>query len=644
MPARIYTIVAILTLAVPPLYADENPRAPLDELLATPISTAARYEQQLASVAASVTVITAEEIERYGWTSLDEAIESVRDMFVTNDRNYSYFGIRGIGRPTDYNVRVLILLDGHPMNGGIWGEGATSGAMALDLGMVEKIEIVRGPGSALYGGHAMLAVINIISKDASSLDGFSFSASAGSHGKQELSLRSGFEMANGARFTAAARWSDVAGADLYQPEFDNPGVSDGVARGLDYERLYTAAAGFEKGGLRIDLSTRSRLKGIPNASFETAFNGDSNSLDRRDLAVVDYSHLLGRGKTLEAGAYVEKTLVRAQWQYDTQGVTTSRDTRVGAEVRLHWDIRPNQRLTVGSNVVDHPQASYSYVIGDYDFELRRAFTESSYYVQHEYHPTPRLGFMTGLRHDRFSHAPSSTNPRAAVLFTPNRNTTLKLLYGTAFLEPNLYQTFFQDPETPWKTNPDLRPESTRTLELAWEQRLGAEVLLVGSAYRIKASSLIETALDPNDSVYWYKNLGDFESRGAGVGLDWRRSNGIWTYLNYSLQEAATGGEDLVNAPDQQLKAGISTSPWKKLHGGLEVSYESPRHTRSGSETEGSILVNGVVSRQIAAHLRASLAVRNLFNADYAVPAGVEFRQQTIPQDGRTLTFKLTYTR
>src|SRR5436309_2348075 len=96
-------------------------KLPLDELLDTPISTAAKYDQQLSRVAASVTVISAEEIERYGWTTLPEALASVSDLYLTNDRNFTYVGVRGIGRPTDYNSRLLLLLDGQPLNGAIFG-------------------------------------------------------------------------------------------------------------------------------------------------------------------------------------------------------------------------------------------------------------------------------------------------------------------------------------------------------------------------------------------------------------------------------------------------------------------------------------------------------------------------------------------
>src|SRR5207248_652840 len=124
---RYATAMAVLALACC-LRADDNPqKRPLDKLLDTPVSTgrdyehllsstAAKYDQELANTPASVTVITSEEIERYGWTTLDQALQSVPGFYLTNDRNYTYLGVRGIGRPTDYNSRILLLLDGHMVN------------------------------------------------------------------------------------------------------------------------------------------------------------------------------------------------------------------------------------------------------------------------------------------------------------------------------------------------------------------------------------------------------------------------------------------------------------------------------------------------------------------------------------------------
>src|SRR5262249_40679486 len=115
--------------------------------------------------AASITVITREEIVSMGWLTLAEAVQSVRGIGLSNDRIYTYLGIRGFSPPGDLNTRVLILYDGHPMNDTWAGQGYTGRDLDVDLNEIERIEIVRGPGSALYGTGAFFAVINLVPRD-----------------------------------------------------------------------------------------------------------------------------------------------------------------------------------------------------------------------------------------------------------------------------------------------------------------------------------------------------------------------------------------------------------------------------------------------------------------------------------------------
>lgn len=85
---------------------------PLDSLLNMRISTASKYNQTMNEAPASVTIITSEDIERYGYRTLEDVFAGVRGFYISNDRNYSYVGVRGFGRPTDYNNRILLLIDG----------------------------------------------------------------------------------------------------------------------------------------------------------------------------------------------------------------------------------------------------------------------------------------------------------------------------------------------------------------------------------------------------------------------------------------------------------------------------------------------------------------------------------------------------
>lgn len=653
-----YATACTIVLLACSLHADEDPKQSpsLDKLLGTPVSTAteyehvlsstaAKYDQELANTPASITVITSEEIERYGWKTLDQVLQSVPGFYLTNDRNYTYLGVRGIGRPTDYNSRIMIMVDGHVQNEPVFG-GAPAGAdLAIDLASVEKIEIIHGPGSALYGSHAMHAVINVITRSADDMDGISVSAHAGSLRNEGAALRFGKTFDNGLQITASGLWETTNGANLYFPEYDTPETGSGVARSRDYEDRYGFRLGLRKGNFDLTASRRSRTKGIPTGSYESLFDVDSYTTEWHDVVDAGYHRTIGADKILELRAGWDRTGEHGVWPYDpAPGIDDTLSVRLNGEARLHWDIRPNHRLTVGAEYVAVPTARYRFDLGDYQSHFARPYQSMSYYAEYNFRPTPRLGLVAGVRRDDFSSTADSINPRAAILFNPNKSTTFKLLYGTAFRSPNTYETYYSDPVTPWKANPDLQPERTRTIELEWEQRLTPELFMVGSAYHIIASDLIDQQLDPGDEVYWYQNAGEIKSHGAELKVDLRRKDGLWGYLSYSAAHSHDALDHLDNAPHHMVKGGVSTSPLNPMHFGLDAVYETARHTRDRGETAGFLLLNGTVSRQLAEHFRLGLTMRNLLDNRYATPVGPELRQQSIRQDGRTFGLELTWSR
>ena len=639
--------IALLVLALSSLAraGDETPaKLPLDVLLETPISTAAKYDQQLSKVAASATVITAEEIQRYGWTTLAEVLQAARGFYVTYDRDYTYIGVRGIGRPTDYNNRLLILIDGHPVTDPVFGGAAAGNDLAIDLATVEKIEIIRGPGSALYGTHAMLAVINIFTKDANAIDGVGATAIAGSQGKRGAAIRAGRQFANGLEVTASGNWQETAGANLFFPEYDDPQTNHGVAEKRDYEDFKYFSLTLRRGGLRLALSTRTRTKGIPTAMYDTQFNADEAMTNAQDVATLEYHRALVPGKTVELRGYWDRSRYHGHFQYDELGIDHYLTETIGGEARLQWDLSLNQRLTAGGEYMNLRRLDYWYKVGDYKIDLNRPNNMRSYYLQYEGHPSPKWELVAGVRRDDFSATAGSTNPRVGILFTPNGSTSLKLLYGSAFRSPNIYEAFYSDPLTPWTAHPDLKSETIRTTELVLEQRMSPTTLLSASAFHIDADSLIDEALEPVSQAYWYNNVGSIESNGVEIGINMRRQDGLWTRFSGTIQNTKSDGESATNSPQYSLKAGISTSPWAPWHGGIEGVFESGRSTRDGDHTDSFLLVNGILSRQLGEHFRLALSSHNLLNTRYSTPVGPELRAQSIRQDGRSFTLRITYTR
>ncbi|HWA15568.1 MAG TPA: Plug domain-containing protein, partial [Gemmatimonadales bacterium] len=140
----------IIGILAQPLAAQDQRGLSLDSLLSVPVSAASKHLQAMRDAPASVSIITAQDIEMYGWTDLGQLLNSVGGFFTSYDRNYTYLGVRGFGRPTDYNNRLLLLLNGHTLNEGFWGSTLAGPDLAIDLRSLARVEVVRGPGSVLY--------------------------------------------------------------------------------------------------------------------------------------------------------------------------------------------------------------------------------------------------------------------------------------------------------------------------------------------------------------------------------------------------------------------------------------------------------------------------------------------------------------
>ena len=174
--------------------AAEGPRdltaLPFEQLLTIEVFSASKFVQPSSQAPALVTVITGADIRSFGWRSLGEVARSVRGLYVSYDRNYSYLGARGFLRPGDYNTRFLLLVDGNRINDAVYDQAPVGGEFPVELDLIERIEFVPGPGSSIYGSNAFFGVINVITKKSAELRGVRIAAEAGSAGARKVNASS----------------------------------------------------------------------------------------------------------------------------------------------------------------------------------------------------------------------------------------------------------------------------------------------------------------------------------------------------------------------------------------------------------------------------------------------------------------------
>jgi len=172
----VFSLIAVTVLVLPVIQgaayaqegaAEKNAETDLESLMnvqVRQVTSASRFQQDVSEAPASVTIITAEEIRRYGYRNLAETLRAATGFNITYDRTYNYLGVRGFGIPGDYNSRILLMVDGHRFNEPTSDSFFTGWGLGVDINNVSRIEIIRGPGSALYGANAMLATVNVIMK------------------------------------------------------------------------------------------------------------------------------------------------------------------------------------------------------------------------------------------------------------------------------------------------------------------------------------------------------------------------------------------------------------------------------------------------------------------------------------------------
>ncbi|HEV7428817.1 MAG TPA: TonB-dependent receptor [Thermoanaerobaculia bacterium] len=633
------TLFLLLLAATTTAALGQETATPLDDLLNARINAAAKYEQPVRDVPASVTIITAEEIERYGFETLTDALRSIRGLYTSYDRNYSNLGVRGFSRLSDYNNRLLVLIDGHPLNEPVFGSAGVGTDLVVDLYAVERIEFVRGPSSVMYGTGAMFGVVNVVMKRGDGTPTASATARSGSGGVRSGSAN-GTAAIGGTDIAISGLWRSEAGKNLYFPEFATKG-SDGIARGRDYDRSGGVMAHITRGGFEATLHYGTRTKGVPGASYDTKFNEDEWTIDRRKFIDLSYERALTPRLRMAVRSYWDRYDYDGRYPTSPVLLDDCLGEKLALETRLAWDVRSNDRLTVGIEATNATRAEYRYR-GNGALSLEGPFKTIAGYVQNEYQPASNLSVTAGLRIEHNSAVGHSFNPRLAVVFNPFSSSTMKVLYGQAYRAPDVYEleAFGHG------VSNGLRPEKVRTLELVVEQKLSSSFAMFASVFANKAEGLIDIVAFDGTTQQYQNDPKAQHGNGAEMQIDYRAPAGLWAYASWSVVHVADddAGEIIANTPRNLFHFGASTNPEARLHAGIDLDYETSRATVDRGRTSPFLVANATSSFALTNHLRAGLTVRNLFDRHYSTPVGAEFRSSSMQQDGRTIDVMLHVTK
>lgn len=620
---------------------------------------ASRFLQKVTEAPASVSIITAEEIKRYGYVTLADAIRSVRGFYINYTRSYSDLGARGFARPGDFNTRVLLLVDGHRISDNIYNSALIGAEFPISVDLIDRIEVIRGPSSSLYGTNAFFGVINIITKRGRSLDGPELAAETASYDSYRGRVSYGKQFSNGFEMLVSGSLSDRQGhRRLYFKGFDSPETNNGIAENADGEDVRQLFANLSWREFSLQAVYGDRTKHIPTASFGTAFNDPGTFTDdERGYLDLKYEHAVSKNAELMARLYYDHYYYHADYVYSLDGENgkvravnkdSARGIWWGGELSLTASLLDKHKLTVGSEYRDNlhqDQKSYFQDPFISFFDDPKNSKEWAVYVEDEYRIRKNLLLNGGVRYDHSTAFGGSANPRFGLVYDPFQKTTVKLLYGQAFRAPNVYEMHFESAAGP-RSRPPLRPEGIRTAELVVERYLGDHVRVAASGFSYRIRNLINQLVDPEGGSPFFTNLGKIRSKGIESEIEANLLNGIQGLLSYAYQDSRDieTGNKLTNSPAHMGKLNLNAPlAAERLLAGVELQYLSKRKTLAGDNAGAFLLTNvTLLSQKLAKQFDLSFSVYNLLDRRYGNPGTGEHRQDMIPQDGRSFRFKIVY--
>jgi iron complex outermembrane receptor protein len=622
---------------------DDLTDLPIEQLMKIQVVSASRFAQDTRAAPSAVSVVSQDEIRAHGWNTLAEILNGIKGLYVSNDRSYSYLGVRGFSIPGDYNTRFLLLVDGYRVNDAIYEQAYLGNEFLLDVSSIDRVEFVPGAGSAVYGSNAVLGVINVITRDGGAVPGVTLGAEVGSWGGKQAKVRWGRALEGGGELLLSASTLRNGGQAM-----DLPGIGPTPA-GMDAERADKLYAKWRQGELTFAAAWMQRRKNTPAAPFDTDVGvAGTATTDQQFFASLKHSHDFSADSNLQTQGYYGQSSYQGDYVYGGATERELTDARWwGLESRVLYGGIPDHKLILGLDYQNSPHQALRYQ-GPPDYATQSHAWHAGLYGQDEWRLARDLALNAGLRFDRYGSFGNRSNPRLALIWNASAADTLKLAYGKAFRAPSAYETHYEDSTS--APNPALRPETVVSTELIAEHAL-ARGKFSGSLYRYRFDDLIALEVDPVSGKDQYRNAGGMRAVGAEIGLEQGFGDSLLGRFSYARQRArdAAGGNP-ANSPHQLFKAALraNAGAWRPA---AELRYVSARDRVDGSVVPAAWLVDlSLIGHNLAPGLTLTASIRNLFDRHYSDPVGTGFASNggaapdllSLPGDGRNFRLKLAY--
>ena len=623
------------------------------------VEAASLHTQTLDEAPASVTVIGHAEIRAHGYRTLGEALASVRGFFMTNDHMYEYAGVRGFSLPGDFNTRFLVMINGHAMTENIYSSNSFFGQdFGLDMDLVERIEIVRGPSSALYGSNGIFATINIVTVAPVDFARGYGSIEAGSFGEKKALAAGSFYFGKGANLLLSASVVNNTGQSYSFPDMAAPAFGPGNATGMDGERAYHTFANLTWHNWSITAYFNARAKNPP-----VAWAYDANTFLSRGNHVMDSRNFVNAAytRTLKGGT------LRWQLSYDNYRYQDRFDTvpdpySASAPLTDHRSYADgdwlSSRLTyqfsagVLGSLTAGLDASLDLRNLQYDREnwpqplellrINRPDRNAAIFLQEEKRLSARWKLDLGVRLDQSRYYSRFISPRVALAYQASPRTVYKLIYGRPYRNPNAYEQFYFDNVT-FLQAAQLKPESANTFDATVEHHFGHNLSGSVNLYDYELHNLIQAIYFDDEGASQFQNTAAAKSQGAEFEIGGKPKPWLEASVNFSWQRASLSNAAgfLGNSPARIAKFQWTTPLTRRFTLAGNVQALSSRFTYDGDPIRPVVLADLTATlRRAVTGCDLTVGARNFLNWGYDDPTGLS--RDKLPGDPRSVFVKLVW--
>ncbi len=616
------------------------------------VSIATGTKKAIHKAPSVATVITSDDIQAMGANTIHQVIETVTGIHTypsnVNRMNPSY-SIRGIH--TTENSQVLVLVNGvrttYAFNGAKWN------IFDLGVNLIDRVEVIRGPGSAVYGADAYSGVINVITKGTENIFNNDTGIKTGSFNTRSAWFNYGFQQ-DDLKLSFNGQWQDTSGDSSRVVQTD-------LLHLLGLSGLSNAPGSLDTRHRYVDLHAQLDYKGAyanlwhldieggTGAGAAQALSNSDKVTSKQTNIEIGYKTNITDNFNIDVNLYHQKyesfsyfkifpdgyiDANGVEYNEGFIGVPQTEDTNYGFKListysginlhnfRIEFGYTDTEEITdelknFGPGIIEAGQTTQDdtltsvkgtpYIfLGDNERQL------SYISLQDEWAFASDWELTAGIRYDDYSDFGSTVNPRLALVWQTKHNLTTKLLYGSAFRAPSFGELYSSNNPV-LLGNADLKPEEISTWELALDYRPNFDWKLLFNIYKYQATDLISVVAGKKENVLEQDGIGsEFEAH-------WQLNEHLKIKLGYAWQDAEDSDNNAVaDAPQNTFDINIQ---WKIMPDLTlyAASFWIINRDRATTDLRPKIedynLTNLTINYTGFDNTTLTLAAKNVFNSD-----------------------------